>query len=92
MNHDTHYNPGGGGAAYAVRNPDQVPEPGDRVRTLTGAPGRPVYGTVTDVVTYEEEDEPTYELTLDNGVKTGRYLSGLTFHGRPHAAFNKGGA
>ena len=50
MNTDTHFNQGGGGAAYAIRHDDDVEiQAGDRIRTLTGSPGRPVYGTVLQV-------------------------------------------
>lgn len=91
MNTDTHFNPGGGGAAYAVRNPDQKPEPGDRVRLHDGR-GRPIYGTVTDAVDVPGDERTVYLLSLDNGQTAQRYAKDLTFHGRPHAAFNTGRA
>lgn len=88
MNTDTHYNPGGGGSAYAIRTSGVEIRPGDRVRTYTGTPGRPVYGTVEKVGPYHQ----TFLVQLDNGLLRTRDADAVTFHGRPHAAFNKGGA
>ena len=90
MNHDTHYNPGGGGAADAVRNPDTEIQAGDRVRLpATASHAAPIYGTVRS---QDGEDVlgPFFTLDLDNGRSVQRYARDVTFHGRPHAAFNKG--
>ncbi len=87
MNTDTHFNQGGGGAAYAIRHDDVEIQAGDRIRTLTGA-SRPVYGTVLQVGPFHQ----TLRVQLDNGLIRTRDLIDVTFHGRPHAAFNKGGA
>lgn len=92
MNTDTHYNPGGGGAAYAVRSADTEIQPGDRVRLpATAVHPAPIYGTVRSA---DGEDVlgPFFTLDLDNGRTVQRYARDVTFHGRPHAAFNKGGA
>lgn len=83
MNHDTHYNPGGGGAAYAVRNPDTEIQAGDRVRTYD-QDGNPVYGTIKAVHT------SGYTVRLDTGRLELKLSRDVTFHGRPHAAFHKG--
>ena len=84
MNTDTHYNPGGGGTAYAVRNAPPTIQAGDRVRTYSNA--RPVYGTVV----WANTEGDRYQIQLDNGILTVRDAALVTFHGRPHAAFNKG--
>lgn len=86
MNTDTHYNPGGGGAAYKVRKGDEKIQPGDRVRTTYGAERLPVYATVEKVA----DDGEAFLLRLDDGLIRARHKSDITFHGRPHAAFNKG--
>lgn len=83
MNHDTHFNKGGGGAAYAVRNGDTEIQAGDRVRTYD-KDGQPVYGTVQAVHT------SGYTVRLDTGRLELKLSRDVTFHGRPHAAFNKG--
>lgn len=85
MNTDTHFNKGGGGAAYAVRNPDTEIQAGDRVRTYD-KDGKPVYGTVNGV------HDTGYSVRLDTGRLRLLLSDAVTFHGRPHAAFNKGGA
>lgn len=86
MNTDTHYNPGGGGTAYAVRKNDVEIQAGDRVRTVSGPGLLPVYGTVEKVGPYNG----TFLIALDNGLKVTRDLGDVTFHGRPHPAFNTG--
>lgn len=85
MNTDTHFNPGGGGAAYAIRTAPSEIQAGDRVRTYD-KDGKPVYGTVNGVY------DTGYSVRLDTGRLRLLLQDAVTFHGRPHAAFNKGGA